>query len=337
MKIKHISRILLFLLILNLPYAFVACSNNNVIVEIDDSELTLEDFLYDIYLIQQEREVWNYNYKERLGIDYWDYEFEGKKMEQLAKETIMTRVILSEVLSNQARKEGYTLSKEELTLTEDNIDKTLESMSETQLNETGMNRDVLIKTFNKLALGNKYYLDVIDGYKVDEEAIQSSINPDEYREYITECLYVPTALVSQQKINPLSEDELDKAYDLILSIKDMVLSGADFNEVLEQTMDATYYERSFIPSDNTAEYEYKEAAMSLDNGDYSDIITTKFGLYIIHMLDNNSTKRYENAIESAIIEEKTNQFQINYDKLLQEYNISINSEKWDSLELDSIF
>lgn len=337
MKIKHISRIILLLLILSLPYAFVACSNNKVLVEIDDSKLTIEDFLYDIYLIQQEREVWNNKYKESLGMDYWDYEFEGRRMEQHAKETIMTRVILTEVLSRQASKEAYVLSKDELNLTDDKTDKKLESMSESQLKETGLNRDILIKTFNKLALSNKYYLDVMHDYRVDEEFIQSTIDPDEYREYITECLYVPTTLVSQQKVTSLSENELDKAYDMILSIKDMVVNGADFSDVLEQTLGATYYERSFIHSDNTAEFEYKDAASSLENGDYSDVITTKFGHYIIHMIDNNSTRRYENAIENAIIKEKNNQFKIYYNKLLEDYIITINSEKWDSLELDSLF
>lgn len=336
MKRKHIALIALLLLLLSMPFTLPACSKKNTIVEINKAKLSLDDFLYDIYLIEQERELWNNNYKESLGVDYWDYAYEGITMEQLAKDAIMTRVVLYDVLSRQAKKEGYTLNNDELTAIEANVDKLINSMSDEELKETGMDRDILIKSFNRLSLGDKYYLAITDDFDINEEAIKSTIDPDEYREYQTECLYVPTAEVSYQKITPYNEDKLDKAYDMIVDIKDLVLEGADFDEVLEQVEGAIHYNRNFILSDNTAEDEYKAAAKELDNGDYSDIITTKFGHYIIHMLDNNSSVRYEKAIQDAIQSEKTAGFKIHYDELLEDYDITINTEYWDSLDLGSI-
>jgi parvulin-like peptidyl-prolyl isomerase len=177
---------------------------------------------------------------------------------------------------------------------------------------------------------------VIDDYEVNEESIRSTINPDEYREFKTECLYVPTAKVSSQKITPFGEEEIEKAYDKIKDITYLIQGGVDFDKVLGQVDGIIHYERSFIISDNTAEKEYKEAAKELDNGEYSDAISTPFGYYIIHMLDNNSSKRYEQAVQSTIIEEKAAQFMIYYDDLMQEYDININSKYWDSIKLGSI-
>ena len=211
MKRKHISIITLLLLIFNISLALVGCGKNNVVVEINNTKLTLDDFLYDIYLIEQERYVWNNKYKEGLGVDYWDYEYEGVAMKQLAKDTIMTRVILYNILSNQAKKEGYALSKDELITIEANVDKLIASMSAKELKGTGMDRDILIKAYNKLSLGDKYYSAVTDGFEIDKEAIQSKISSDEYREYQTECLFIPTAEVSYQSITPYSEEELAKA------------------------------------------------------------------------------------------------------------------------------
>lgn len=336
MKKKHIVLIVLLLVLFSIPFSLLACSKNKTIVEIDSTKLTLDDFLYDIYLIEQEREIWNNNYKEGLGVDYWDYAYEGITMEQLAKDTIMTRVVLYDILSKQAKKEGYTLNKDELTTTAANVDKLIASMTAEELKEAGMDRDILIKVFNKLSLGDKYYMAISDDFETDEEAIKSTIDPDEYREYQTECLYIPTAEISYQEITPYDEDMLDEAYDRIQDIKELTLEGSAFEEILEQVEGSIHYNRSFILSDNTAEAEYKEAAKALDNGDYSDVITTKFGHYIIHMLDNNSSARYEKAIQDAIQDEKTALFKTHYDKLLPEYDITINTENWDTLDIGSI-
>lgn len=334
MKIKHQTLITLILLLFGMSFTLSACSKNKAIVEIDSTKLTLEDFLYDIYLIEQERDNWNKDYKEILDTDYWDYSYEGITMEQLSKDTIMTRIVMHEILATQAKKEGYALSEIEHANVEEDVDKLLTSLSKEQLKH--MNRDVLIKSFSKIALGDKYYMAVIDDYKVNEEAIRSTINPDEYREFITECLYAPTAKVSNQKITPFGEEEIKKAYDKIKDITYLIQGGVDFDKVLGQVDGIIHYERSFIISDNTAEKEYKEAAKELDNGEYSDAISTPFGYYIIHMLDNNSSKRYEQAVQSTIIEEKAAQFMIYYDDLMQEYDININSKYWDSIKLGSI-
>ncbi len=248
----------------------------------------------------------------------------------------MTSVILYEILSDQAKKEGYGLNKDELVAIEADVDKQIASMSEGNLKETGMNRKVLIDAFNKLALADRYYLAITSNYEVDKDSIQSTIDPEEYREYKTECLYVPTAELRDQNITPFREDDLEKANDKISEIKELIINGSDFDEVLDQVDGATRYERSFILADNTAEEEYKLAAKELNKDEYSDVITTKFGHYIIHMLDNSSSERYEIAIQDAIQKEKTERFRTHYDELLQDYKININSEYWDSLVLESI-
>ena len=120
-------------------------------------------------------------------------------MKQLAKDTIMTRVILYDILSSQA-KEGFTYDDE--LATTDEMWTNISSHVEDEFKRTGMSKDILTKVYNKLALGDKYYLSVINNFEVDEEAIRSTVNHDEYREYITECIYIPTAEVRDGKITP---------------------------------------------------------------------------------------------------------------------------------------
>lgn len=336
MKRKHASLITLLLIALSLSLTFFACSKNKVIVEIDGNKLTLRDFLYDIYIIEQERERWNSKYKESLGTDYWDYEFDGISMRQLSKNTIITRVVFYELLSQQAQKEGYTLTNNELALEDADVDKLFASMSEDYISKAGINRDIIARAHHKIALCNKYYLDIISNYEVNEELIRNSIDSDEYREYITECLYVPTVEVTEQEIIPYKDNKLDDSYDKIQDIKRRIHNGDDFDAIIDQVDGIIHYNRSFTLNDNTAEEEYKEAVGELANDEYSDVVTTKFGYYIIHMLDNASPIRYEEAIEAAIIEEKKARFMTYYDELRKDYKIIINSEYRDLLDLGAI-
>ena len=50
MKRKHIVLIALLFVLFSIPFSLSACSKNKTIVEIDNTKLTLDDFLYDIYL-----------------------------------------------------------------------------------------------------------------------------------------------------------------------------------------------------------------------------------------------------------------------------------------------
>lgn len=335
MKSKHTFLYKLAYLILSLSLILTSCSKTDAIITINNTKLTIEDFLYDIYLVKLERDKWNESYKEVLGIDYWDYEFDGVNMEMLAKDTIMTRVILYDVLSNQAKEEGISLSNEEVDVIESDVDKLIQSITEARLNDSGLNREILINTLTKLTLGDKYYQAVISDFEVDEAAIGNSLDPSEFREYKTECLYVPTTSISNQELINLCEDELSEAYNKIINIRNLTLKDLTFEEILNEIDGVTYYERDFIYSDNTAEDEYKDVAMSLENGEYSDIVTSKFGHYIIHMLDNNSSGRFIKAIDNAILDEKKEEFYIYYDELLKDYEILIDKELWETIDIRS--
>ena len=333
MRRKFPYHYILTLFILILSLLTTSCSKADAIISIDNSRLTLEDFLYDIYQIKLERNTWNNTYKDILGLDYWDYEYEGNNMESLAKDTIITKVILYEILYDQAIKAGFSLTDEDESSVETKAIEFMQSMTGKQLKDKDLKYEILIKTLQKQFLGDKYYQSILDSYEVNEQAVRSNTDPDDYREYKTECLFVPTVVVSHQNVTPLEDENLTKAYQKIINVQELIHKGADFNKLPNEIDGLKFYERDFISDDNTAEDEYKNIAISLENGEYSPIVTTEFGYYIIHMLDNNSSYRFEKYIDNAIIEHKKEIFNIYYDELLKDYNISINNDYWERLDL----
>ncbi|MBH1940316.1 hypothetical protein I5677_05325 [Mobilitalea sibirica] len=333
MKIKHlVNKIQIISLILMLSL-FGGCSKgeNEIIISLDNINLTLDDFRYDIYLIETEGNSYDEYYRNQMDISYWDYQYNGVTMRETAKNSIITRVVMYEILADQAKKAGIILTNQEKNDDEKAVNDLLNSLSETERNSTGLNKDILTKTFHKLSLGDKYYMELSKRFVIDETSIRNSISIDEYREYITECIYTATVSSKNKEIKPLDEAKQKKAYERISTALKQIHSGTDFQTIIKQDDTISYYTRSFIYRDSTPEQIYRDKAILLSNGEYSDIVTTEFGHYIIHMVNNNSSARYEEAVKEAVKAEENRQFEMIYNQIKAEYSIVLNDEYWDSI------
>jgi hypothetical protein len=249
---------------------------------------------------------------------------------------VLTRVILNELLSDQAIQHGFVLSEKELAKNKKAINTLIEDNSEEILNDIGLTREVLTAAFNKISLSDMYYNDLSKDFKINEKAIRNSISKTDYREYKTECIYIPTVTTENQTIMPLSEDDIKAAYRIISAALVELEAGVEFDTLLNENDALTYYSRDFIYGNSNYEKGYQETAITLKNKTYSDIVATNYGYYIIHMLDNNSMDRYEQAIEDAISNEEDAQFAVVYDKIKEQYDITINFEYWDTVTIGSI-
>lgn len=311
-------------------------SEKTPIVTINDKELYMTDFLYDIFVIEKEGNNLEKNYQANLGYSYWDYEYEGTTMREAAKSSVLTRVIMNELLSDQALQHGFTLSERELMKNKKSINALVDDYSEETLNDMGLTRDVLNTAYNKNALCEKYYNDLSKDFKINEKSIRDHINKADYREYKTECIYIPTVKTEEQVITSLSEEDIKAAYRIISAALEELEAGAEFDTLLNENDNLNYYSRDFIYGNSSYEKGYQDAAVILKNKSYSDIVATNYGYYIIHMLDNNSMDRYEQAVEDAISNEEAAQFATVYNKIKDQYDITINFKYWDTVTIGSI-
>ena len=321
------------LILLSILFLLGGCSikEEQEIVTINNRKLTLEDFKYDIFLIESDGNSRDEYYKESLGISYWDYKVNDITMRDAAKDTILSRFILYEILNDQAKQAGLYLTDDEITANQISVDSFIKKTTKQALAESGLNKDMLLAAYNKFSLGDKYYKQLTKTFIIDDESIADSISPEDYHEYKTECVYVPTVKSENQEIIVLSIEEVEASYKTIIEALERVKAGADFAQLKEEDTNLAYYTRDFILTDNIPEQEYKNAAILLANDEYSELVSTNYGYYIIHMLDNNASSRYKEAIAGAISAEENAQFHTVYEKLKAQYNIKINSEYWDTI------
>jgi len=314
------------------------CSSkeDTLIVTINDKNLYMEDFLYDIYTIETENNHLDDYYQNKLGYSYWDYEYEGNTIRETAKSSVLAQVVMQEILADQAQQSGMSLSKNELAENKEDIDQLYATASEEAFSSLGMTREVLEKTLKREALSKKYYRELEDRFQIDETAIRRTIHKENYREYKTECLFAATISMEDNTMLQLSPQEKATAYQEITKALKNVAEETEFDTILNNNNRLAYSSRNFIHGSSIYEDAYQKAAISLKSGDYSDIVTTEYGYYIIHMLDNYSTDKYEQAVQDAISTKEEEQFAIIYNEIKKPYDITVSFTYWDTVTLGSI-
>jgi parvulin-like peptidyl-prolyl isomerase len=129
----------------------------------------------------------------------------------------------------------------------------------------------------------------------------------------------------------MTEEELQNAKKIAEKALDMVKAGDDFETIVASDKNITTNDLKVVNADQTIASEYKEAAIALAVGAYSDIVETSSGYYIIQLVDNTSTESYDAAVTDAITTAESEGFNKEFESLKSGYDITIEQEVWDTI------
>lgn len=309
----------------------------SVVVTVNDKDIYLNEMMYYIMAVESSGAQYEAAYQQYTGTSYWDQKDpndpNGKTIREQAKDYVMNTAELYEILYDKAVKDGYTLTDDEKTQAETNADQILTNISKDQLNVTGFTKELLSQVQQKLTLGGKYYTDLIDGFDIDDEGIKATIKRDDYKQYKTEFLFVPTTKLDESYNSvELTEDEKTAAKTTITAALDKVKAGEEFSAIKEADDKLTTSTLDFVLDDGTAEEAYQDAAVALEKDAFTkDIVETDTGFYIIKMVDNNASDAYDKAVTEAISKAEQDAFDAEYEKIKKEYTITVNSKVWDPI------
>ncbi len=341
-KTKRIMSLLLIFLLAVGMTIMAGCSKKtdpakSVVVTVGDKDIYLDEMMYYIMAVESSGAQYDAAYQQYTGTSYWDQKDpddpDGPTMREQAKDYVMDTAVMYEILYDKAVKADYTLTDDEKTQAETNADQILSNISNEQLEITGFTKEVLTTVQEKLTLGGKYYNDLIDGFDIDDEGIKAAIKYDDYRQYNTEYLFVPTTKVDENYSSvDLSEEEKAAAKASITAALKKVKAGEEFSAITEEDDTLTTNTLNFKVNDDTVEKAYQEAAIKLENDAYTqNIIETETGYYIIKMVDNNSSEAYDTAVDDEITKAEDAAFETEYDKMKQDYTVTLNNKVWDPI------
>jgi foldase protein PrsA len=220
----------LLLPVLIITFLCTGCSKGKAayIVSINNEKLSMDDFLYDIYLVEKEGNQLEDYYQEKFGSSYWDFDYNGTTAREAAKSSVLTSVVMYDILSDRAEKNGIRLTREELSADEKTVNDILETYSKEAADRIGFTYDALKKAVDKRTLGDKYRTQLSKNFRIDEASVREGLNPGDYREYKTQCLYIPTFSIKDKEIIQFSEEEKAAALATITEALGELTKDTDF-------------------------------------------------------------------------------------------------------------
>ena len=294
-------------------------NSETVLFEYDGQKVYLDEAWVYAKTMQSQYEAW-------YGSAIWDYEVSdenGEKttIEEQAKKDVINQIKMVKFLSHQAKEEGITLDEEKQEEIQTNVDSFMSSVSEADLEQTGVTEETLKKIYEENALVSEYQ------DKVVEEA-DITVDDSECQQYKTYNLLFATFDYDEngQKVE---YSKKKKAAQKKLAEEALARIQAGENSVEEMEAMAEEYkadkssEYTFGDDGTTAE-EYAEAAMKLKKGEVSGIVETEFGYHIIKMIDPMDEEATEEKRQEVLKEKQTEYFTEKYSEMTKELE-----EQWD--------
>lgn len=310
-----------------------------VVVTIGDFEMTMDKMMFFLYSVENDGTMKDYYYQVYYEMSFWDlpYDESGATMRDFYKDYVMNSAIQYAVLYQEAVKAGLELSEEEKAENAKFIDEFLSVASAALLERTGFTKEKLTETMEFMGLAEKYYDVMAEGFEISEESIAAEIKKEDYKEYSTEYLYLSTSSYdSEYNLIEHSEEEKAAYYELMQGYLEQLQNGASMEEVAEQNTALTHTTRVFLADAETVDPNYRQASAALENGAYSDVVETRYGYYIIRMIDNDCTTSYEAAQKELLQVKEDEAFVRAFEELQTAYPQNINEELWGPLVLGEI-
>ena len=312
-----------------------------VAVRVGEFDMTMDHMMVFLYAIEKDGAAVEHYYSTLLGSSFWDMQAgeEGRTMRDAYKDSVMEEAIRYGILYQEAKKQGITLTEEELSQSEAYAKDFMSQCSETELQRGGFTYDAVKKTSELMLLADKYYNSLVDGLSVDKEEISASMDREDYRQYVTEHLFLATSFYDANgEVVEQSDAEKAEGFAYMLTLLNRLLDGESMTEVQAGDTSTLLTHTECIFSGNTEELnqDYVAVAMNLANEEYSGIVETPQGYYVIRMINNESTAAYDTALEEAYQTALNDAFYEIYAALEENYSPVINEAVWGPLVMGEI-
>ncbi len=185
--------------------------------------------VYRSYLWSTQKEF------EGISPDIWDMEIEGKRAEDLAKETTLNAIVTSIIIKEKAKEYGIKLTKEEKQAAKEVAQSFVgDEENRLLLAKLGFTQKEIEQFMCDVTLRNRVMEKMGENYTASEDEIQKEMNAG--REYYKK-VRVKEIVISkndENTFNPLPEDKIAEQEKLAHELLERVLAGESIEELAKQ-------------------------------------------------------------------------------------------------------
>lgn len=336
-----------------------------LIFTINGEKVYLSDIMVDIYMNESTGAYMNSLYQQNYGSDYWSIvNDDGITNAELLKDNSIEVIMQKYMMYHEALDNGYTLSDEEKQTAESQAKEVFDQMTSKTKNKTGISKQDIVDYYEKQTLADRYKSAWIDTFDIDDAALTADIDPAQYRQYDIQYYYILFSGTNDSGESvDMTDDEKAAAVEELKASYDDIAGLADFTTYVNNSSGQSnteegqatptpapgptapegskikYTSKSFIETDSSAfDAELLADIKKMNNEEISSkVVQDSKGCYIIKMVNNNSTERYDSECESVITSAENEKFNEEIDNLeVEKYLIEFNDDEWDKLEFGSV-
>lgn len=149
-----------------------ADNKEEVILTIDDREVTLGDLAYYIYSVEQLVQQQAYVYDKDDPTLYWKLYTNGKFLKLLAKDMCLERAERDFILAAEADNKGIKLSEEQTEGARYFAEETFSDIDSTIINRLGLTQDMLTETILRAQLAEYYAKTIVEEESLAEDDLK---------------------------------------------------------------------------------------------------------------------------------------------------------------------
>ncbi len=310
------------------------------LLTVDGEKYTLKDLAFYFYTVEAQYD----SYDQMFGGSgaYWDMtsnETTGATMREAARETAINTSLYNEVLYNQATSEGYTITADEQKQAQDSAAKLMdETLSKEVIAKNDFTKENLADKLSRATMVDRYRDDRVNALNIDKEAIKAGVSFEEFKQYDIEYLFASTKKTdSEGKTADMTDQEKADTLAKLNTYLEKAKTTEDWSKLLpEDEKTITYKKSNFIKSDTTSYDAIKSNIMTMSNNQVADVSEAEDGYYLVRMINNNSSERYDSEVESAIQTKENEEFQKIYEDILKEHKYKINYTALESLKMGTL-
>lgn len=317
---KNTKKITLLLLVLVVAVVAVSCSGKDkgkdevAVVKVNGEGVSFEDF-------KDEYKAYQTLYESQFGEDaLLEKDEEGVTVAETLRDDILDKVILEEIVRQDAKKDGIEIDKKEV---EENYNEIIQSLGGKEkyaefLSKSGFSDDYFKKNIKNELLFFKYK---------DEYIKNNQINEEESKAYFEENKDLLTVAKASHILVNSEEDGKE--------ILEKLEAGEDFKTLAQEHSldtasgsmggDLGYFGKTeMIP-------EFSNAVFNMEKGEISDLVKSDVGYHIIYLEDIKQTyEDLKEEIDYMLNEEK---FASHLSELKESATVEIDEEVLNSFDL----
>ncbi|MCR5676607.1 MAG: peptidyl-prolyl cis-trans isomerase [Agathobacter sp.] len=246
-------------------------------------------------------------YGTSYGVDLWGKDYDESKLSEYIKKISLSEIERIYAINGLAKQQEVELSESENQKAEEMANEYYESLTDDELEFTGISLKHLTEAYKHYILAQKVY-------KMMTEGVNEEVSDDEARVMEVQMIF----------IKDKSQAEIVK--EKLSGSSDFAAIGTSYNE--NDSLE-TFIARGDYPK------EVEDVVFNLDNDAESDMIETEEGYYFVKVINKFDEQKTRENIEKIRLQKQKAQFDDSYDAYIDSAVFHLNQDALDEITLDT--